>query len=136
MTDMSTFARDEILSYFFKDTAMTARSATLYLAFYSSDPGRTGTSGTDVTTSVRSAGRLAIASSSWGAVTAVGNARQISNSATLSLGNAASSISVTHGGIWTASSGGNFITKVSMPFTTVSGQPYSIAIDALIIQLP
>ena len=129
MADMSTFVRDEILENYF-------RGQDLYLAFYSSDPGRAGTSGTDVTTSVRAAGRLLVPDSSWSAVTANGNARQIRNSAGLDLGNAASSISVTHAGLWTASSGGNFITRVSMPFTTVSGTPYTIAVGALIIELP
>ena len=135
MTAFSTYYRDQVLSWV-KGTTFVAAPANLFLAFYSSDPGRAGTSGTDVTTSVVAAGRVTIASSAWGAITANGNARRISNSAAISLGNAASSISVTHIGLWTASSGGNFIGGASSPFTTVSGQPYTIAGGALIIELP
>lgn len=135
MTTFSTYFRDQILSWI-RGTTFAAAPANLFLAFYSSDPGRAGTGGSDVTTSVVAAGRVSIASSAWAAITANGNARQISNTAAISLGNAASSISVTHIGLWTASSGGNFIGGASSPFTTVSGQPYTIAGGDLIIELP
>ena len=134
--DFATFVRDAILNGFFKNVAFPTPSATLYLAFYSSDPGRDGTGGTDITTSIVAAGRVAIASSVWGAIIANGNARRISNSASLALGNAATSITNTHIGLWTAASGGNFIGRGVSPFTTTAGQPYTIAVGALVIEFP
>ena len=134
--DFSTFVRDAILNALFKNVAFPTPSATLYLAFYSSDPGRSGTGGTDITTSIVAAGRVAIASSAWSAIIANGNARRISNAAAIALGNAASSITNTHIGVWTAASGGNFVGKGTSPFTTTSGQPYTIAANALVVELP
>ena len=134
--DLSTYLRDATLSSTFLNIAGPAPVTPLNLAFYSSDCGRAGTSGTDITTSIRAAGRMAIASSTWSAITANGNARRITNAVAISLGNAAASITNTHIGIWTAASGGNFIIKVSAPFTTTAGQPYTIGIGDLIIEFP
>ena len=133
--DLSTYARDATISALFLNVGFTP-VATLHLAFYSSDCGRAGTSGTDITTSIRAAGRLAVASSSWSAITANGNARFINNAAALSLGNAAASITNAFIGIWTQASGGNFITRVSAPFTVTSGQPYTIGVNSLNIEFP
>ena len=135
MADFSTYLRDAMLGLFRGTTAPTP-PATLYLAFYSSNPGRAGTSGTDITTSVVAAGRVAIASSAWAAIASSGDIRETFNSAGIPLGNAASSISVTHVGLWDAASGGNFWARATCAFTTTSGQPYTIAAAALRIQLP
>lgn len=134
--DLSTYGRDAVISALFLNVAFPTPAPTLYLAFYSSDPGRTGTGGTDITTSIVAAGRIAVASSSWSTIIANGDARRISNAAALALGNAAASITNTHIGIWTAASGGNFITRVSSPFTTTSGQPYTIGVNGLIFEMP
>ena len=128
--DFSTYLRDAILSWI-KGTTFPTAPTNFYIAFYSSDPGRAGTGGTDITTSVRAAGRIAIASSGWSAITAVGNSRLISNSAGLTIGSAASTISSTHIGVWDASSGGNFIAKAVAPYSFISGTSYSIAIGDL-----
>jgi len=128
--DFSTYLRDAILSWI-KGTAFPSSPVNLYIAWYSSDPGRTGTGGTDITTSVRAAGRLAIASSGWTAIAADGAARKIDNSAGLAMGSAASTISSTHIGIWDASSGGNFIGRAAAPYSFISGTSYTIAIGDL-----
>jgi hypothetical protein len=128
--DFSTYLRDAILSWI-KGTTFPTAPTNFYIAFYSSDPGRAGTGGTDITTSVRAAGRIAIASSGWSAITAVGNSRVISNSAGLTIGSAASTISSTHIGVWDASSGGNFIARAVAPYSFISGTSYSIAIGDL-----
>ena len=128
--DFSTYLRDAILSWI-KGTTFPTAPTNFYIAFYSSDPGRAGTGGTDITTSVRAAGRIAIASSGWSAITANGNAREISNSAGLTIGSAASTISSTHIGLWDASSGGNFIARAVAPYSFISGTSYSIAIGDL-----
>jgi len=82
--DFSTYVRNAILSWI-KGTTFPTAPSNFYIAWYSSDPGRTGTSGTDITTSVRAAGRLAIAASGWTAISASGDARKIENSAGLTL---------------------------------------------------
>jgi hypothetical protein len=128
--DFSTYLRDAILSWI-KGTTFPTAPTNFYIAFYSSDPGRAGTGGTDITTSVRAAGRIAIASSGWSAITADGNSRLINNSAGLTIGSAASTISSTHIGVWDASSGGNFIAKAVAPYSFISGTSYSIAIGDL-----
>ena len=127
--DFSTALRDAILESYF-------RSVALYLSFNSGDLGRTGTGGADITSSVTSGGRLLIPSTTWSAVTAVGNAREISNTSSFSLGNAPSSITNAQTGLWTAASGGIFRMKFSTPFTTTAGQPYTIGIGALRVQMP
>lgn len=128
--DLSTYLRNAILSWI-KGTTFPTAPTNFYIAWYSSDPGRTGTGGTDITTSVRAAGRLAIASSGWTAIADDGAARKIDNSAGLTIGSAASTISSTHIGIWDASSGGNFIARAVAPYSFISGTSYSIAIGDL-----
>jgi hypothetical protein len=128
--DFSTYLRNAILSWV-KGTTFPTPPANLYIAWYSSDPGRAGTGGTDITTSVRAAGRLAIASSGWTAIADDGSARKIDNSGSLSMGAAASTISSTHIGLWDASSGGNFIARAVAPFSYISGTSYSIAANDL-----
>jgi hypothetical protein len=128
--DFSTYVRNAILSWI-KGTTFPTAPSNFFIAWYSSDPGRTGTSGTDITTSVRAAGRLAIAASGWTAISASGDARKIENSAGLTIGSAASTISSTHIGLWDASSGGNFIARAVAPYSFISGTSYSIAIGDL-----
>jgi hypothetical protein len=135
MTAFSTYIRNSLLSWI-KGTTFPSAPANFYIAFYSSDPTRTGTGGTDITTSIVATGRVTIASSGWSAIESSGDSLFVKNAAAISLGNAASSISCTHIGLWTAASGGNFIAKAVSPFTTVSGTPYTIAAGALIFELP
>jgi hypothetical protein len=128
--DFSTYVRNAILSWI-KGTTFPTAPSNFYIAWYSSDPGRAGTGGTDITTSVRAAGRLAIAASGWTAISASGDARLIENSGGLTIGSAASTISSTHIGLWDASSGGNFIARAVAPYSFISGTSYSIAIGDL-----
>lgn len=128
--DLSTYLRNAILSWI-KGTTFPTAPSNFYIAFYSSDPGRAGTGGTDITTSVRAAGRLAIAASGWTAIADDGGARKIDNSGGLTIGSAASTITSSHIGIWDASSGGNFIARAVAPYSFISGTSYSIAIGDL-----
>jgi len=68
---------------------------------------------------------------SWIKGTTFPNARKIENSAGLTIGSAASTISSTHIGLWDASSGGNFIARAVAPYSFISGTSYSIAIGDL-----
>lgn len=132
---LSTYVRDSLLNVY-RGTNFPAAPANLYARLYNGDPGRDGTGGTDVTTSVRAAGAPAIASSGWGAITtpSVGR-RQIQNIASLSYGNAVSSVNVTHVGLWDAATGGNFYGKIDCSFTTTAGQLTQIDAGQLTVAL-
>ena len=134
MTVFSTYFRDGILSYL-KGTALPTAPANLYVALYSVAPSRAGTGGTENTTSIRSAGRVAIASSGWDAVEASGNSRQIKNTSAFSFGNADNTASVVFIGLWDAATAGNFYGGVASPFTSTAGAPVTIPAGALIIGL-
>jgi len=134
MTILSTFFRDGILSYI-KGTALPTSPANLYVATFSVAPSRAGTGGTENTTSIRTAGRIAIASSAWDAIEASGNSRQIKNTNALAFGDSVNSVSVVYIGLFDAASGGNFIAGVASPFTSTAGAPVTIPAGALIIGL-
>ena len=134
MTVFSTYFRDGILAYI-KGTALPTPPANLYVATFSVAPARAGTGGTENTTSIRTAGRVAIASSGWDAIAASGNSRQIQNTSAVSFGNAVNSVSVVYIGLFDAASGGNFIAGVASPFTSTAGAPVTIPAGALIIGL-
>jgi len=127
MTILSTYTRDQTLT--------TITSATRYVATYSVAPSRAGTGGTENTTSIRTAGRIAIASSEWDAIESSGNSRQRKNTNALPFGNAVNSVSVVFIGLWDAATGGNFIAGVASPFTSTAGAPVTIPAGALIIGL-
>jgi hypothetical protein len=131
---LSTYLRDAQLNQW-RGTTYPAAPATLYIALFSSDPGRTGTGGTEVTTSIRTAGRVAIASSGWDPVASSGDARFIANTASIDFGNAVSSATITHVGIFDAATGGNYYGGTASPFTATAGAPAAIAALGLTIQL-
>jgi hypothetical protein len=131
---LSTFARNAQLNHI-RGTAYPSPPANLYVALFSSDPGRTGTGGTEVTTSIRTAGRVAIASSGWDPIAASGDALFIANTASIAFGNAVSSATVTHVGVFDASTGGNYYGGTASPFTATAGAPATIAALGLTIQL-
>ena len=134
MTVLSTYFRDGILAYI-KGTALPTFPANLYVATYSVPPSRAGTGGTENTTSIRTAGRIAIASSGWDAIAASGNSRQIQNTNALPFGNAVNSVPVVYIGLWDASTAGNFYGGVASPFTSTAGAPVTIPAGALVIGL-
>lgn len=116
-SELSTYVANALLAWL-KGTTMPAAPAGLYVALYSSDPGQAGTSGTDVTNTVRTAGRVAV---TLGTVAA----RAVANSADVDFGAAAGGATVTHFGVWDAASGGNFIggSPVDTTRTIVAADP-------------
>jgi len=134
MTVFSTYFRDGILSYI-KGTALPTFPSNLYVALYSVAPNRAGTGGTENTTSIRTAGRVAIPSTGWDAIASSGDSRQIQNTSAVSSGNAVNTASIVFVGLWDASTGGNFYGGVASPFTSTAGSPVSMASGALIIGL-
>ena len=81
-------------------------ATTPYLALFSDNPGETG-SGTEVTTDIRSSGRLAV---SFGVPTD----GVIANNTALDFGASESDVSVTHFGIYDAQSGGNLLAYAAL----------------------
>ncbi len=111
-----------------KGTAMPAAPAAVYVALWNGDPTDTGTGGTEVTTTIRAAGRVAV---TFGSITGGGT---MSNSAIVNFGNAAGAATVTHFAIMDAASAGNMLG--SGPLTSgsqaiSSGTPVSFAAGAI-----
>ncbi|WP_416355576.1 hypothetical protein ACLNGM_15160 [Aureimonas phyllosphaerae] len=85
-----------------RGTAMPSAPAALYVALFNGDPTDTGTGGTEVTATIRAAGRVAGA---FGAP----NDGVIKNSAVVNYGAAAASATVSHFALFDAASGGNLL---------------------------
>jgi hypothetical protein len=100
-SEISAYLANKILNWI-KGTAFGTAPTAIYVALYSSDPGVDGTGGTDVTTTIRTAGRVAV---TFGAVAS----RAIANSADVDFGTAAGGATVSHFGLWDASTAGNCI---------------------------
>jgi hypothetical protein len=100
-SELSNYLANAILNYLDGD-AMPSAPADVYVALFDGDPTATGSGGTEVTTTIRVAGRLAV---TWGAV----SSRACSNSADIDFGLAAGAADVTHIAIFDASSAGNML---------------------------
>ena len=86
-----------------RGTQMPTPPTALYVALYNGDPTDAGTGGTEVTTSVRAAGRVA-------ATYSAPSGKSMTNSAAVSFGNSASAVaSVTHFAVFDAATGGNML---------------------------
>jgi hypothetical protein len=119
-SELSNYLADEILDWF-KGADMPTAPTTVYVALFDGDPTAAGTSGTEVTTDIRAAGRLAI---TWGSITG----RAISNSANIDFGTSAGDADVTHAAIFDAATGGNMLcyTALDNARTIVTGDPVVI----------
>lgn len=106
-------------------------SGTPFVALYDGDPGDAGTGGTDVTTTINAAGRVA---ASFGTPAS----RAVTIDAEVSFGNAAGAADVSHFGIWDAASGGNFLGggALTVPRAVSGGDPVAFLIGDLTISLP
>lgn len=130
----STYLGDTILNWL-RGTAFAAAPSGLYVSIHSADPGGAGTTG-DVTTAVLG-GRVQLLQANLGspAASAEGG-RQISNVAALTLTSSAlASATLTHYGVWTASSGGSFLVsgQLTAPVAAVTGDILRFAAGQLII---
>ncbi len=107
MSGNSTYLAQAVLNWT-RGTAMPTAPAALYVALFNGDPTDAGTGGTEVTTSVRTAGRVA---ATFGAP----SGKSMANSAAVSFGNAANAVgSVTHFAVFDAASGGNMLGSNSL----------------------
>lgn len=132
MSDASDYLETQILNWL-KGTTFPSAPASVYVGLFSSDPTDTGSAGTEVTTTIRAAGRVAV---SFGANSGTGDgATSIANDALVDFGNAAAGASVTHYGIFDAASAGNILVSNSLVSakTVGTGDPVSFAIGTITI---
>jgi hypothetical protein len=108
---ISQYLADANLNWLRGDAFPAPPSVNIFVSLHSSDPGYNGVNG-DVTTALLG-GRVAVPLTSFVAPSDVpgGKGRQTSNSTLVSLSEAAlDSATVTHFGLWSAVSAGNFLT--------------------------
>jgi len=128
MAGFSNYTQNAILNWL-KGTDMPEAPAALYVALFNGDPTDTGSGGDEVTTDIRTAGRLA---ATFGSIT--GNT-SIANSAEVDFGAAAGGETVSHFAIFDAASGGNMLgsNALASSQTVVAGNLVKFAIGALTI---
>lgn len=101
-------------------TDMPSAPATVYAALFNGDP---KASGTEVTTTVRPAGRVAVA---WDSIS-VGSDNVITNDSTVDFGNADDDATVSHVALYDAASSGNALMS-----RAVTGGPLAITDGSLV----
>jgi hypothetical protein len=104
MAGFSDYLEKKLLDHTFGGVAYTPPAA-IYVALYSAAPSDTG-GGTEVTTTIRTAGRPA---ATFGPAANVSTAMTTSNTAIVDFGASAGTATVTHFGLFDAASGGNFL---------------------------
>lgn len=114
-SDMSTYLGNKVLGWM-AGNAMPAAPGTVYAALYDGDPKSTGT---EVTDTIRAAGRVAITLSTW----ATGTTNTMDNSADVDFGNAAGAVAnLSHVAIFDAATGGNILFSHAL-----TGGPFSVS---------
>jgi hypothetical protein len=101
MSGNSTYLGNAVLNWV-KGSAMPTAPSSVYVGLFNGDPTDSGSGGTEVTTTIRPAGRVAV---TFGSV----SAKSMSNSAIVNFGTAAGATTVTHFGVFDASSAGNML---------------------------
>lgn len=119
-SELSNYLANAVLNWLDGD-AMPSAPSDVYVALFNGDPTATGSGGTEVTTTIRAAGRLAV---TWGAV----SSRETSNSADIDFGTADGAATVTHAAIFDAASSGNMLcySPVDNTRNILSGDPVVI----------
>ncbi len=121
------------LSNYLVNQVLTANfdAGTPFVALYNGNPGNDGTGGVDVTSTIRTAGRVA---ASFGAPAS----RGVANDALADFGNAVTGATVSHFGIWSAATGGNYLGGGALLVTrnVQTGDPVAFLIGDLTVSLP
>lgn len=119
-SELSNYLANEFLDWV-KGNAIDSPPASVYVALFDGDPTASGSGGTEVTTTIRVAGRVAV---TWGAIAS----RQIANSADVDFGTSAGNANVTHAALFDASSGGNMLAYSAVDNTRniLTGDPVVI----------
>lgn len=125
MAGFSDYVENAVLNWM-RGSAMPSAPSAVYIALFSSDPTDAATGGTEVTTTVRTAGRVA---ATFGASTA----GAMSNSAIVDFGAAAGAATVSHFAAFDAATGGNklFSGALTASKSVTAGDPVSFAAGAL-----
>lgn len=129
----SAYTSAQTTKYQFTNEAVAARPTAWFLSLHTADPGATG--GSELTTGVDSAyARKAVTF----ATALNGNITEAKNTGAVSMNaaGAGASYTVTHIGVWSASSAGNFLQSVPLPvpLPVVAGTVVSFAINDIVIQ--
>jgi hypothetical protein len=121
MAGKSNYLESLLLNWCYNAAAMPTAPATAYVGLFTSDPTDTGAAGTEVTTTIRAAGRVA---ASFGTVTTAAGANTIANDAIVDFGDAdAAVLDITHFATFDAASGGNMLHS-----NTITGGPVDVAL--------
>lgn len=128
MSGKSTYLENAILNWM-RGQAFPSAPAAVYVALFNGDPTDAGTGGQEVTTAIRSDGRVQVSFSEPANKTS-------SNSAAVDFGNAEGGTDITHFAVFTQKAGGNM--THSSPLTggkqTINaGNPVSFPVGALAI---
>lgn len=126
---LSTYLENEILNWI-KGTTFDAAPATVYVALFNGDPGKAGAGGTEVTATIRVAGRQSV---TFGSITS----GVISNSGVVDFGLAAAGATVTHYALFDAASAGNLLGSAALNDTRVvaTGNAVTFATGALSLEI-
>jgi len=106
MSGKSNYLEDKVLSWALKGVAMGTAPVAVYVGLFDGDPTDAGSGGTEVTTTVRAAGRVA---ATFGSITTASGANTIANTDEVDFGDADGSVDVTHFGVFDAASAGNLL---------------------------
>jgi hypothetical protein len=125
MSGNSTYLGNAILNWV-KGSAMPTAPTTVYVGLFNGDPTDSGSGGTEVTTTIRVAGRVAV---TFGTVAS----KAMAINAIVNFGAAAAGATVTHFGVFDAASAGNMLgsNAVSGGGTISAGASVSFASGAL-----
>jgi|SRR5215217_67580 len=121
-SELSNYFANAVLAWV-KGTAMPTAPAAVYVGLFNGDPTVTGGGGTEVTTTIRVAGRVAV---TLGAVAS----RAVPNSAIVDFGAAAGGATVTHAALFDAASAGNMLS-----FTPLDNSRVIAAADPVVIPI-
>lgn len=129
MSDFSNYLEAAICNVL-RGTALAG--VTPHVALFSTMPDEAGAGGAEVTTTIRTAGRVPV---TFGAPSPSGAAMQISNSAEVDFGAAAGSATIVGWALYDAASGGNMLALKALPAaqTVTTGNPVSFAVGALTV---
>jgi hypothetical protein len=124
-SELSDYLANAILNWLDGD-AMPTAPADVYVGLFNGDPTAAASGGTEVTTTIRAAGRVAV---TWGAVAG----RATENSAAVDFGVAAGGATVTHLALFDAASAGNKLgfTPLDTTRAVTAGDPVVIPIGDL-----
>lgn len=101
MAGFSAYLENGLLGWL-KGTGLPAAPATVWLALWNGDPGDGGAGGSEVTATIRPAGRVAVP---FGAIAA----GAMGNAAAIDFGAAAGAASVSHFALFDSAAGGNLL---------------------------